>query len=47
MRRLAAALVGLFLLAMFGDGNMLVHRPASLLYLTLHAFRVILIFSAT
>ena len=47
MRRLAAALVGLFPLVMFGDGNMLVHRPASLLYLTQHAFRVILIFSTT
>lgn len=32
---------------MFGDGNMLVRRSASLLYLTLHAFHLILIFNVT
>ena len=47
MRRLAAALVGMFLLVMFGIGNMLVRQPASLLHLTLHAFHLILIFNVT
>lgn len=46
-RRFVVALIGMFLLAMFGIGHVLVRQPVSLLHLTLHAFHLILIFNVT